>query len=290
MKRLINPEEITNDQFIGIEQFLLSCTVPIIAENESTAGVHGTGVLFAVDNYHCIITAAHVADYFEDYPNSLGIPANRFSLSSQVLTLKDCQVVSPKSKKDKSTYDLAVVLLDQNPDLLDYLLKNNNFLSLQNLINYKQPVKDYLISGYPQEMTKVINRGVPRKNLVIGDLFNFITDTYNGPFESNIKLNPPHDIFLSHDEDIISNKGETISSPKLEGISGSAIWAFDNCSNIESVWSPEKTIKIAGFQYSYLPNKWIRGIKLYALVHTFGHIDKKVKDKITIQLGFNPEI
>ena len=96
-------------------------------------------------------------------------------------------------------------------------------------------------------MSEVVNPGEPKPHLVIKDLFKLITELYYGPFESSINLTPHHDIFLCYDDHLKSNSDEIINSPEHGGISGSAIWAFDNSSNIENVWSAEKIIKIAGF-------------------------------------------
>lgn len=249
----------TSKELIAIDAYWMSCVIPIFYANDT---VCGTGLLFTINKHLYIITAAHVAGEVKRSIENVGILASK---GSSLFSFKNCVVFSPKVSRDQDKYDVAIICLDENEYLCQNLKENYTFLSTSSIANYRQGFNSFFITGFPI--------GEP-----VGRLFKFQTKEYKGTFSINVEPNPDHDIFLSYSDELISNNCVAKAAPNLHGVSGCPIWGvIQKKSETQGIWYPENQIKVVGFEVSYTPNIWIRGIKWYAVAYTFGYIDVSAK-------------
>jgi len=273
---------LTLNEWITLEAFCLSCTVPLIGENNEGPMIHGTGLLFTINNHYCIITAAHVAEELKHHPDSIGVPIG-MSIINEIYTFKNCEVITPKEEKNKDKYDAALILIKDSL-LLEHLKRQFCFLTIENIASDFEIFNDFLVAGFPKSTAiSRIKPGTTDRKVLLGDFFKFQTELYVGPIEAKTEVDQHH-IFLSYDSTLVSNTGNEITAPKLEGISGCPIWTFVEPDANNIIWTPRNLIKIAAVEMSYLTNKWIRGVRWYAVAHAFGLFDPNAKDLIQNKL------
>ena len=66
--------EIDRAAAAALLDYLYTSVVPIVAEGNTNSGVEGSGLLFARDGKHFVITANHVAESVHSHPTQIGVP------------------------------------------------------------------------------------------------------------------------------------------------------------------------------------------------------------------------
>jgi len=268
---------MTPDEWITLEAFCLSCTIPIIYETNDRTGILGTGLLFQLNEHYVIITASHVADEIPNCPNLVGVPIG-MDMFNEIRTLTDCEIVSPRKSDDKDKFDVALIVLDGS-GILDRLKNSHTFLTLENIASNCEIYSEFLVAGFPE--SKSITRtkpGTTDGKVILGSFFKCQTQKYLGVVEGCLKSDDKHYLFVSYDTKLISNTGIEVTAPKLQGISGCPIWTFVEPNSEHGVWTPRNIIKVAAIEMSYLQGCWIRGIRWHAVAHNFGYIDPDAKE------------
>ena len=256
---------------IAIDEYWMSCVIPIFYANGT---VCGTGLLFTINKHLCLITAAHVAEDVKTNQENVGVHADK---GSNLFSFKNCDVFMAKESKDQDKYDVAIIRLNENEDLYRHLEENYSFLSTSSIANYRQGFSSFFITGFPIEEPAMGKHKIGG----LGRLFKFQTEEYKGPFSESVKRDPDHDIFLSYSDELIYNNGVAKTAQNLHGVSGCPIWGvIQKKSETQGIWCAENEFKIVGFEVSYTPNIWIRGIKWYAVACTFGYFDVSAKERI----------
>lgn len=269
-----------NFQWLAIRAFCQACTIPVIAENEKSAAVVGTGVLFEINNRKYFITACHVAENILNPSIKCGIPNAK--QHAGVFSFDGCEAYLPKDEHEKTLYDVGLIELSSNEMLCKQLAENYQFLSLENVGRYHNTPANYLLAGYPSKMSVNIS-----DYNIYGRFFLLCTPPYCGEIDTDKIPDPENNVFLDYGKTIIDEKGNEIAAPELEGISGGTIWNLDMEIDDKSLWIPKDNIELIAVEVSYLtPSyKYIRGVKWNVVAHMFGDADPLAKNCIIDKLA-----
>lgn len=266
-------------QWLAIKEFCQSCTLPVIAVGKKRSVIDGTGVLFEINNRKYFITAQHVAEFIYNHPDNYGIPVAK--KRSGILSFKDCEIFGPKESRDKKDYDVAIIELTRNHILCESLVKEYQFLTVDNLGIYRRWHHNYLLAGFPAELSENITA-----SNVLGRFFLLSTSPYTGEINDDVS-DRESSVYLDYGKAIINDNGDEIDAPKLEGISGGSIWSIKTDASEKGIWCTEKNIELVAVDVSYMPDsfKHIRGVKWHAVAHAFGLADSSAKDAIINKLS-----
>jgi hypothetical protein len=230
----------------SIEQFLGSCTVPLIYQAGDRTFVQGTGTFFKFGDKHYLVTAAHVFTGID--PQELGVPDA--PVNAHVWTFGNVTIHYPKD----DDFDVAILHL-QDEEFCARVSRTWLFLQPKN-VAVSPTADNYIVAGYPTEtVTKVDSQ------LVSKALCQLYTGPYDGPVDGG---RTQFDFFLRYTRNAKGAFGESRVTPNLSGVSGASVWAFG--ANSSSFWAPESLLKIVGIQVSFKHSSYVRA-KSWALVY-----------------------
>ena len=228
------------------------------------AVINGTGFIINHNSSLFLVTARHVLDEEEGLDCSkIIIPI--LGQNKEMWSLPHKPYLSEKS----TNADFAIVPLNYNKSII----KNIFWKSFSLNSFYQQPYisnrQKILIYGFPSVLQdpKPVN-----SNLQIGAL-SFTTEIFSGDYSEVENYNPTIDILFDYKKQINVN-GEIQDLPKLNGISGSAMFCIKHTS--KGVWSPENNLKIIGIEKSIIKNKYIRATQSNCLKKSISEWIKKI--------------
>lgn len=232
---------------VSLEQFLASCTVPLIYQYADRTFVQGTGTFFSFGEKKYLVTAAHVLNDID--PKSLAVPEAPTKANSQVWTLGSITVCHPKDED----FDVAVIHL-RDEKFLERVSCNWHFLRSSNVSTV--PTAEYIVAGYPTATVEKVNGlMMPQKGLL-----QLFTGPYMGPIEGDCSK---FDMFLRYSRQAAGAFGGDIHTPELHGVSGASVWSIGKRSG--AIWAPESLLRIAGIQVSFVHSSYVR-MKTWDLV------------------------
>ncbi len=231
-------------EITAIEEFLRSCTVPLVREENDQLVLMGTGTFFRSEERLWIGTASHVVDTEEDL-RQLSVP---LKTADQYLSLGNCTLYRP----DNLNLDVAIVLI-QDKEFEQHVSENWRVLNEKNLTRFDPHNSRYIVAGYPKET-------LARKNLNWREAF---TQIYTSPYPGGA-TDADHSILrLSYAERAPSSLGSVTDTPHLGGLSGSSVWAIE--ANPPFPWAAEKILKVVAIQVSFKHSEYI-GAEWWTLV------------------------
>lgn len=237
----------TQEEMRSIEQFLGSCTVPLVYQSNGRTFVHGTGTFFQLGQYRYLVTAAHI---FKDIdPKDLAVPEG--PTNTHIWTLGNITIHHPKEQDE---FDVAVVRLEDE-DFCSRIAKGWRFLGESNVAPDSLVSTDYIVAGYPTA-TVEHKPGC----LVPQALMQLYTGPYEGPVDGN---RASLDVLLRYSKTAKGVFGDMKPTPDLGGVSGASIWAV--AATPDGLWAPDTMLKIVGVQVSFKHSSYVRG-KSWALV------------------------
>jgi hypothetical protein len=253
--------EFSREEKEAIELFLISCTVPLIYQDEKQTVVLGTGTFFEFDEHYFLVTAGHLFNGID--PSNLHVPACSGS-DVHTVPIDEFTIHSPK---DTDEYDVAVIeLLDA--EFLRVVKSGWRFLTMANVGVSAPSATQYIVAGYPNE-TVSYNSGVLRPTEFL--------QLYTGPYEGAIVGDRGEfDLFLRYGRQALNTHGRNRDTPDLRGVSGASVFLVTPPQS--TIWIPEEIIRIVGIQIAFVHSKYIRA-KRWSLIE---YVLKLVKD-------FNPE-
>jgi hypothetical protein len=237
----------------AIHEFLLHCTVPILADLGEKKLVVGTGTLFEAAGQHFLITAKHVFEEFEPgferTPESLepdwekrGVPLTRYDTGQpNVWTIAKAVIILPKN----DLYDVAVVPID-DPILIENLQKEWHFISPKNIDGIRNDMTEFMVVGYPEAMTdqdgeRIVSKFYCQKTRRYSGTLDDIA--FRTPYDPNV------DFLLEHAKTMLLPDGRTEPMPKAQGLSGSSVWGIlPNKEGVERLWNPESEMKVVAIE------------------------------------------
>lgn len=223
----------------AIEEFLRSCTVPLVYEADDRLGLAGTSAFFKFKQRGlCLVTAAHVLEGGQDYLKGLAVPMKS---CKQFITLGSLKAYWPKPNE----MDAAVVLLE-DADFADRVEKNWRILNEDNVARNSRMTSRFIVAGYPRQ-TVAKHGGFADKAFT-----QIYTERYAGPAIDN---HSNQDILLAYSKSAQGIDGETSDTPDLKGLSGAPVWAISD--RTDGLWAPEKCLKIIGVQDAFWHSTYI---------------------------------
>jgi hypothetical protein len=254
------------EEVLAIEQFLLSCTVPLVLELEHRTGLLGTGTLFTVGGRYFIITASHIFEGKVDV-NSIGVPLN--TRRAEIVTFGPSTIYRPLLK----SIDVAVIELRDPPRIAQFE-EEYRFLTTNHLGRFHPTQTTFVIAGYPEALSS------ESAEWLISKPTTFVTSYLPRPPSSVVltePIDPQFDLFFDYRREAEKLNGNAIATPALEGVSGASVWAFDRGATASTaVWLPELQIKIIAIQSGYAHSAFVRAKNWAAVAVLFGNIDEEL--------------
>ena len=231
----------TQSEHRAIERFLNARTIPLCYEHKGRAFVQGAGTFFRLRGKLYLVTAAHILDGID--PALLGVP-DRPSGNVSIWNLNDITIHHPR---DKENFDVAVIEL-LNPNFHARVATSWNFIDEVDVVEPAVGEDEYLLAGYPTETVEYKN-GI----LTPQPMLQLFTKRYDASANDEA---PEYDLLLKYPKQGRSIFGAERSTPKLQGVSGTAVYVRRKQNS--AVWSPEELFRPVGIQVSMQHGDFIR--------------------------------
>ena len=256
MPKALSPQwpEFDDAMVASVGEFLRSCTIPLVFEEGDTSFIHGTGCFFQGVESLYLITASHVLSSID--PAKLGVPKNPIEAHS--FTFGQVTVNYPTDEK----LDVAVVRIE-DPDFPNAVAANWRVLDPKNVLLRPAECNRFIVAGYPTQTALKEGDVIRPKPLQL------YTTRYTEQVDGGLG---PFDFALAYAREANDVKGRAIATPKVEGVSGAAVWGLAS-STPEDIWTPESQLKLVGVQSSYVHSKYIRAKSWTLILEVFRRID-----------------
>jgi hypothetical protein len=253
----------------SIIPFVERSVIPIVTTPiyEQRAGTSGTGSIFNFNGRHFLISASHVFDEFDKYPEFVGIPTGR--RGEPIYNFGQCDFFRINNDTDRNKYDTIIIEIPQ--ELAGKIAGAYSILNIDNIAyNFKNRF-DLVVVGYP-----FINSiDIIEENGVYADPFRLTTFLKESSGKEDAIFDPKVHMLLDYEE--VSK--EQAAPQELRGLSGSPIWCYNPDS--EGVWSPEKNLKTVGIVLAVKESLYIRGISWFYVTEMFKEIDADIYNLLT---------
>jgi hypothetical protein len=254
-----------------VQQFVLSVTIPILYEIESSAALVASGTLFKIAERSFVITARHIFDEVSDF-KLLAFPENPYKGSLH--TFGDIKVYKPKEEH----IDVAVIEL-HDPATVARLNAGWQFLTSENVAPPSTNPDDggVFVSGYPVSLTSESNGWTHGQ---------FVT-----AFTQRLPVVPPQakkpviedlDLFFDYGHQAQSLEGETVLTPELPGVSGASIWEITHPTS--TIWSPDQNVRVVGIQSAFRHSNYIRAKNWWAVAMVLEQVDELLASEVRTKL------
>jgi hypothetical protein len=264
-----------DDEQTALRSFLMSCTVPLAIEDRINQGVQGTGTLFRLGGKPYFVTARHVVDNLDF--DKVGIPTAptdsfaRRMVEGKPRLLKEARVQNfgrvTVVKPLEACQDVAVLVLEDE-EFVAAVEQTWTFLTAANLWHLGERAQRFLICGFPV----ALGQQVPGSTLFPPLLVSTQMIPPPDGIAWDSAVDGTTDIFFAYDKKV-RRSGQIVDSPKLPGMSGSAVWAVLEDQQDGSLWTPETRLRVAGIQVRYCHSRYIRAKKLGLLESLFGQVN-----------------
>lgn len=273
---------IDDHQQNAIHNFLIEVTLPIIAVEKDEFVIIGTGTLFTIAGRLFLVSAAHILDHFE--PGRWGFPTGPHA--GEIKTFGQAAFF----RASDPSIDVCVAEILDSQAKAD--LENAwRVLTLRDvwLPDYSADV--VYLTGYPSIRAKY------EKGNLRGQLFvvptQFRKDAPQIARLSDDEVRKGIDFFLDYKKAINELTGEDVSAFKIQGTSGSSIWAYRKRGWRDGpVWSPQTSMCVIGIQSAYVHNDYLRCKSWGPVLIALAQVDKKIRaevelviEKIRISIG-----
>jgi hypothetical protein len=230
-------------------------TVQVFGYQEGKFVPDRTGVLFRVGESHFVITAAHSLADIAAHNIPLFLPPSQqdappISLSGKTVCTKDASV------------DIAVLELPQS--VVAQLLPIHTFLGMLDVdLRSESSTGLYFILGYPSSYTEVTAEAVRTKVL------RYDTYNYSDGTDGLNDFDPSKHILLQHHKDGHNAKGQPMSSPKIQGMSGGGIWRlFEAKPAWNETWK-RSDVRLVAIQNRYMHDQYCKGTWIKHAIRLF---------------------
>lgn len=249
----------------SIDEYLRRCVIPIAIADQGMTGIQGAVSLFSLGDKRYLIGAAHV---FQNVPiRCLGVPLGPLPRGEQLLTLDGCKVFFSNRAND----DIAVVSID-NAGIGSRLSNKWGILTENDLVGNLDEITWFVIAGFPAVTTET-ETGKLRANFYMA-----LSTRYKGKVEEPVDLN--NDLLLHYPKVAPSVIDKTLeSTPKLQGVSGSPIWAYVPGTSTD-LWSASRRLRVCGVQVSCLHSQYVRAKRWGLIPDVIESFDPATAEKI----------
>ena len=263
----------------AMEHHQRNITYPILYDLGSRLCVLGSGVLFAHEDRHFIITAAHLFDDDENIgpivsgnlagPNTRGhgVPSTFGPM---------CLYKGPRASFD---FDIAVIEL-KDTEKINAIKNEWKFLGVADL-TMPSPAPLFCLGGYPRDLQS------QRASTTHGPMFVVRTGQLSQvPDNATAPIDLTYDFFGEYDpQGFVRQFGDRVMpSPALQGVSGGSLLQYDD--TVTGFWSTWKAMKLVGIQSSASSlKKWFRAKKSNVIALIFAQVDLGIGEEIRKQLA-----
>ncbi len=215
-------------------------TLPLLGLQDGKFQQDRTGVLLAVAEYHFIVTAAHDLKKITRSDIPLYVPAAKSGRQT-------IQLRGRVHGTEEKCVDLAIIELA--PETTDALRSSGrNFLRVTDMDTHARPIPGYyLVRGYPLDCR--------------GQVCRYSGVLYDGewPSDSDYPCDPSFHLLLEHTKMGFGNERQSLSSPRISGMSGCGIWRLTTRSPQDLAdWSLEER-KLVAIQTKCKPGSFMKG-------------------------------
>ena len=263
-------DEITTEV---ITKNILRHTIQFFNEVKGKLKPFGSGVFAKIYDDYFIITASHVADFFEKHPNEdLRI---RVGKTRYINVLGDIQYTEIEKSEGA---DLAYIKLDKQ--MIEPLLKPYIPISIDKIRNHNNLLyaMNYCVLGFP-----AINVSKVGEPFDTGASFYLTSPTNDKPYEYH-KYNKRDYIVLNMEgkgTDIKTNNKTKINT-EFYGISGCGLWLLLYTTNAVT-GKTEIDYRLVGIMTEFRKGKYFCVVanKIYLIIEAFKVIERyKFKERI----------
>ncbi len=213
----------------GFTEEIMHSTIQFFFDNAKPKNhTAGSGVLFEINNEYFIFTAAHV---FTENRKDVYIVSNGEAISLGGMLYTTPLPKSGLRKDDK--IDISIIHMHNSiaeKIKTDYKFLNQSDLELGHYVDINT---NYILAGYPITKTKKKwgVKGVLKSEPFVANLDTFVRFDYK-----LYNFNVTSHIAIEYNDNLISQKN-TIPhlGPKLEGISGSGVWHFQQLDELKFI-------------------------------------------------------
>ena len=181
----------------------------------------GSGVLLRLGSKHFLLTAAHIADEYDDVYLLIGHEASSIGGITRTYPLP----ASGEREDDK--IDVSICELDN--DTIEYINRRHRFLEFTDLLLDHKPIYHpiYLIVGFPSTKTKVIF-GTRRMEPIA---ITLLTKPFPNLQYDQFGFDPIITLPFEFNGLVTSTDNPSPHlAPRLEGISGGGVWQITQIS------------------------------------------------------------
>jgi hypothetical protein len=263
---------LTEAEAHALNYRLAGCTVPLIEEDSGgdQVAVRGTGTLFKVLGRHFLVTASHVLEDFSG--NHIGLPVKRIGGAGEFWTFDKSMLI----RSTNEYIDVGAIEL-HTAGLVEALLdQGQHFLSPDDLAPHRQQFDYYVIVGFPASVA------FTRTGAIWPRAIKITSCEYLG--DSNPRADPETDLLLEFAPDGERPDGTLAETPKLQGISGAAVWGLSAVAS-GPIWSPHNLLRVAGVQHSYQRDAYIRAHRWVVVAGLLERLDPTLGSACMERLG-----
>ena len=229
----------------AIFSYAVEATVPLLADGPT---ILGTGTLFAHEDRHFIVTAAHILKVDHDDPESedidlagIAVPDGRSQATIFTLGSFNVHRPAPPSRVD------VVVLELLDPQSIATLKRGWQFLTFDVASSARTEAR-FILAGFPKAGATWDGKNVGQNFLMLAtDELLRIPELQD--------LDPSVDRFFHLEDEGELLDGSRRKIPELNGMSGASVWAYTEPSGL---WSPSAALRVVAVQCSYSPMRWFR--------------------------------
>lgn len=227
----------------AVQEHLKTVVIPVLYD-DTMQGLDqkGTCTLIDVDHDIYLLSAQHV---FKDlHAARIKIPTNVYG--PNLIELWPFEII-PSGDSDDD-----IILLKLNSSASETARRGWQVVAKDQC---RPPSQDALfaISGYPSDLLE------KRGELLGGTLVtSYVERMAEIPQDARQPVNPKIDLFFDYKNEGTDIFCLSIPTPKLNGVSGGAIWELDSPSK-ESIWTPKTALHLVGVQTDTFQFRYARG-------------------------------
>lgn len=238
-----NPEDFLKAVKDALHEKLFRSSVPIVIDDQQTAGVEATGVLFRAAERHFLLSASHVLQQIPKNAARLGV-----ALADDLFMPLAAGRATWASDDDR--YDVGAVLLTE-PAVAAFKASGFRFLDVTDVHGVdpqEPPDGGYVVFGYPTSATTSTSDGaiLPVPHYLSSIVYRGDTSALSSTYDPEVH------VLLHFDRSSVRNTedtGELATAPDPHGVSGGSVWWAYAPSDVGG-WRPEFA-KLVGLQSSY---------------------------------------
>lgn len=241
MKSVIN-----SHQQLALDTLAFRAAVPLFRAIGGDADHLATGTFVAVGEKRILLTARHILE--DCKPEQIAIPLS--PEGSGLRTLGNLLIYKPL---DLPGTDIDIVGIEiQDRQTIDIIEAGWRVVDIA-IGGEVDPCRELMLIGFPSAtFDKKGLRITGRPTSIITEVIRDIPVDAAPPVEAAL------DLFLQLPREAMTQAGEIVDIPPIQGMSGCAIWQLREPGDSD-LWSPDRELRLVGIQSSARIGSYFRG-------------------------------